>query len=674
MGNKKENNENQKNNSSNENKKNFQKSNQANKSYSQNSSKTSSQKQNSNTIKPYKKTNNSKNNNQINSKSQSQNVDEYRNKNNYKKNNNYNKNKNQNRNNNSNKSQNRNNNQNNNQNKNNNIKKNSYKPNNKNQKSNYHKSDNVISKKQNENITKNVNKNDEVIKDNKIENKEKKNIEPIKIEKKETENSNNNIEQTKNNNKSKLSIIFIIIIISIILVIVIMFMLNLVGNKISNNVSIENIDVSKLTYAEAKNKIENEYNNILENNKLIYTYNDSEYEINLEDIEFSYLFDESVSQAMNITRNANIFESVKDYYSLKFGNKKNVELNFEYNSDKLNQKIKEIENNFYRDVKQYSYAIEDNKIKIKNGISGIKIVYDEFEDSFKNAIETKNLESKIEIPVYIEEPDAIDITKIHKEIYVEMANAYYTTEPFEIHNEVKGVNFDVSLLNQMIMSDPEKEEYIIDLIYTEPEIKVGDLDLYNDTLGKCSTAYVNNPNRTTNLRLAASKIDGMILMPGESFSYNDVVGERTVSAGYKNAAIYINGEVEDGLAGGICQISSTLYDAVVYSNLEVTERHNHARVPSYLGAGKDATVYWGSKDFKFKNNRNYPIKISITVSGGYATATIYGKKVDNEYDISFETSVVGRSNGYMKVNTYKVYRQNGAVVNREYLYTDSYKV
>ena len=148
-------------------------------------------------------------------------------------------------------------------------------------------------------------------------------------------------------------------------------------------------------------------------------------------------------------------------------------------------------------------------------------------------------------------------------------------------------------------------------------------------------------------------------MPGETFSFNDVVGERTIAAGYKNAAIFVNGQVEDGLAGGICQVSSTLYDAVVGANLQITERHNHSKLTSYLPGGKDATVVWGRYDFQFTNNRQYPIKIEMSVQNGVATAIIYGIKSSEEYEINIESQRVGTAGSYTVYNAYKVYCQNG---------------
>ena len=157
-------------------------------------------------------------------------------------------------------------------------------------------------------------------------------------------------------------------------------------------------------------------------------------------------------------------------------------------------------------------------------------------------------------------------------------------------------------------------------------------------------------------------------MPGEVFSYNSIVGERTIAAGYKNAAIYENGQVVDGLGGGICQVSSTLYNAVLYANLEVVERTNHMFLTTYVSGGRDATVAYGSLDFKFKNNRDYPVRIASSVQGGYCTVQIYGLKKEDDYQVEIITNKIG-------ARTYEAYKQlyrNGALVETQYLHTDTY--
>ena len=246
------------------------------------------------------------------------------------------------------------------------------------------------------------------------------------------------------------------------------------------------------------------------------------------------------------------------------------------------------------------------------------------------------------------------------------------------------------------MINPLQEEYIVKLDYYTPEVTTDDLGMeaFPDLLATYSTRYdASNTNRTTNLRLASNKINGTVIMPGEVFSYNKVVGKRTIAAGYKNAAIFSEGQVVDGLGGGICQVSSTLYNAALYADMTMTSRTNHMFVPSYVKAGRDATVVWGSIDFKFKNERDYPIKIESSVSGGVCTVSFYGLRRQTEYDIEIETDFIrtikyttkydydsnkkagtvlqGGANGSV-VDAYRVYYLNGQFVKREKLSRDTY--
>ena len=131
----------------------------------------------------------------------------------------------------------------------------------------------------------------------------------------------------------------------------------------------------------------------------------------------------------------------------------------------------------------------------------------------------------------------------------------------------------------------------------------------------------------------------------------------------------------DGLGGGICQITTTLYDAVVFANLKITSRRNHMFVPSYATGGRDATVVYGSTDFKFVNSRSYPIKIVSSVESGVATVRIFGYKNerDPEYEISMESHLVKTTSKSLVYDAYKIYKQNGVVVKKEKLSRDTYK-
>lgn len=401
-------------------------------------------------------------------------------------------------------------------------------------------------------------------------------------------------------------------------------------------------------------------------------YKDNTYQVNLRELDVKFDVESAVEEAYEIGRTQNVVKDLLEYATV-INDTVNIDSELQYNDEALDKYIEQIAEQLPDKVQEYSYQIENDKLLINSGKSGVGLNNDELKSMILSNLKDRKYDEEIKIPTHETLPKDIDLQQIHNEIYIEPQDAYFTENPIAIHEQVVGVNFDVQSAQNVIANNPNMEQYQIDLIFTNPNILVKDLNIFPDMLSTFSTNYVNNANRTTNLILAANKINGVVLMPGETFSFNDVVGERTIAAGYKNAAIFVNGQVEDGLAGGICQVSSTLYDAVIGANLQITERHNHSKLTSYLPGGKDATVVWGRYDFQFTNNREYPIKIEMSIQNGVATASIYGIKSNEEYEINIESQRVGTVGSYTVYNAYKVYRQNGVEVKREFLSRDLYK-
>lgn len=213
-----------------------------------------------------------------------------------------------------------------------------------------------------------------------------------------------------------------------------------------------------------------------------------------------------------------------------------------------------------------------------------------------------------------------------------------------------------------------------------------------------TTKTTSNKNRNTNVRLSAEAINGRTVMPGEIFSFNGTTGERTQERGYKEAAAISGGQSKDEIGGGVCQTSSTLFNAVARADLEIVERSPHAWPSSYVEKGMDATVNWPGLDFKFKNNTDYPIFIVAGYSNQKVTVDIYGMTLGKDVAIELESevtevipqpsgvnyvlnpnlkpgeqknTVTGRK-GY-KVDTYKVWYQAGKEIKRELLFRSTYK-
>lgn len=447
------------------------------------------------------------------------------------------------------------------------------------------------------------------------------------------------------------------------------------SDKIITGIYIKGVEVAGLTKEQAIEKVTNEFNNVLPNN-LTVVHGEYETQLNLDDLGANLNIEEAVDRAYNIGRDGNIFKNmgtiIKNLVSVN-----DLDLNVTVNTEQCTSILNDISTKLPDTVVQSSYYVEGNKLIITRGKTGNIVDVTPSIENIKNKIQDLSYaSSKIELVTVSKDPDAIDIDKIHNEIYKEPVNAYYTTNPYVVYPHENGVDFNISVDEAKAMLNEVKDEYEIPLKYTAPSVTTNMIgtEAFPDLLAKFSTNYnARDTDRTTNLRLAAEKINGTVLMPGETFSYNTVVGERTIAAGYKEAAMYQNGEVVDGLGGGICQISTTLYNAVLYSNLEIVERRNHQFVPSYAKAGRDATVVYGSIDFKFKNTRNYPVKILCTVSGGVAKCEIYGLKENPDYDVEITSRVTETTATSIKSETYKTVRQNGQVISSERINKDTYK-
>ncbi len=451
--------------------------------------------------------------------------------------------------------------------------------------------------------------------------------------------------------------------------------LNSKNENIISGISIKGIDVSNLSVEEAKETLQNYINeNLPENITLV--HNDYETSIPLSALNVNFDIDSAVNQAYEIGKSSNIFEN--SFIALKARmNPINIELSATLDEEQLRTALNDISSKLPDTVIESGYYIEGNDLIVTKGAEGNVVNVDQMCTYIKSGISNLTLKNRtLDISTVSKQPSAIDIEKIYNEIYKEPVDAYYTQDPFAVYPSENGLDFAISLDEAKNMLLEEKDEYVIPLQTLYPNVTTNMIgtEAFPDMLSTYSTRYsTSDRDRTTNLQLAASKINGTVLMPGETFSYNQVVGERTIAAGYKEAPIYVSGEVVDGLGGGICQITSTLYNAVLYANLEIVERSNHQFVPSYVKASRDATVVYGSIDFKFKNNRDYPIKLVCSVSGGIAKFDIYGLRTDNEYEVEISSHVTGSTANSTYSEAYRILKQNGQVVSTELLSKDVYK-
>jgi len=464
----------------------------------------------------------------------------------------------------------------------------------------------------------------------------------------------------------------VLIILFLVILSTIFALLNNNNDKIIQGIYINNINVSNLTKEEAIEKVETELNNN-EKNYITVKYNDISKEIHLSDINGKFDVKDAVEVAHKTGRDNNlVHNNYKILYSLILKN--NLDITFTYDEELLQKQIDLISLDIPGVAIDSSFVIDGNNLIIKNSKDGIRIKKSDFTNNLINSFKTEN--KSFEIVVEQCERKEIDIEEIHGEVYKYAKNATYTTSPYQIFKEEDGLDFAISVDEAKKMLLEDKEEYIIPLKVLKPEITVSKLeaDAFPDVLATFTTKYgTADVNRNANIALAAKSINSVVLMPGEVFSYNDLIGECSTRTGYKESTIYLNGELAKGVGGGICQVSTTLYNAVLRANLEIVQRRNHSLSVTYVPLGQDAMVSIGTQDFQFKNNRNYPVKVVATTAPGSITCKIMGLKQDTEYDVKLYSRVISKTETKTKVETYKLLYLNGKEVSRTWLSTDTYK-
>lgn len=333
----------------------------------------------------------------------------------------------------------------------------------------------------------------------------------------------------------KLIIIFILILI-IIIFSVIFALININNDRFINGVTVDGIDLSGLKMEEAREKLEQKANTT---NKIEIYYKDFSNELDGKQINVNHNIDLVLEEAYKIGRSGNILKNnYQILCAMIFG--LDVSSKLELDEERLNNEVDSISQRIPGVMVESNYYIESDKLIISKGKPGIVVNKEELISKIRNSYESYN-NSKIEIPVIQAQPEEMSMQKIYDEIYKKPQNAYIEKEPFKVYPEVNGIDLAISIEEANKILNEDKEEYIIPLKITKPEITTNNLgeDAFPDLLGRYTTRYdPGTKDRNTNLELAANKINGAIILPGEIFSYNRIVGQRTIDAGYKEASTY----------------------------------------------------------------------------------------------------------------------------------------
>ena len=377
-------------------------------------------------------------------------------------------------------------------------------------------------------------------------------------------------------------------------------------NKIYSGVAINNIDLTGKTIEEAKDVLNDEFVSKIGDKKINIKVGDKKLQYRYSDIDAGYNIEKAVEEAISFGKDKSLYNK-NSLIKNKKEKKYNIDLEFTFNKDKI-------------------VSLE------------------------------KDIKSKV------------NVKPTNAKILINQGNISLTPE-------VMGYKLNDDILNSKIIEKLDggldKDTNIsFDLENDNPKITHADLSkIKPQALSTFTTSYsTSDMNRSFNVEYVTKLIDGLVLMPGEEFSYSDI--SQKGKGQYKMATAYINDKPVPSEGGGICQVSTTLYRAMMRANVKSTERHNHSLPVGYAPLGLDATVAWGYLDYKFKNPYDFPIYIEGINNNKTVTFNIYGDPIalnNKTYDIVSE--VIGEK----QANSYHITYENGKEVNREFIAKDTYK-
>lgn len=450
----------------------------------------------------------------------------------------------------------------------------------------------------------------------------------------------------------------IIVIVSLILILIVIFVCGIVCiNKINpnayKNLYVLGIDMSGKSLEQIAQELNEKFANYIPDKKFdIYQGTDNIFSITPEEIDFAINIPATAKKVLEYGRTGNLITDNVNIMKAFFS-KVDIEPEYSFSEEKLDEKMINIDLSLKDRVENDKYSLDENthKLIITRGKTGNSINYEEEKkniiNKFASAYTNPNTnDTNIILNVAQKKPSELNLDEVYSKVKRDPKDAYIdeTSNPIKMVSEVVGLDFDVNELKSLLEKEENKAEGKViefELKVIEPNVKLEEITykMYKDKLAGLTTYF--DPSqyaRSNNLKIALSYLNDKVIMPGETFSYNDTIGDTTAAKGYLPAATFKGGTVVDEMGGGICQTTSTLYDVALMANLEIVQRHQHGLPVGYVKPSLDATVYSPNLDFKFKNTRKYPVKIVTSYSSnGSLNISIYGTKEEVEYDITLSS-------------------------------------
>lgn len=445
----------------------------------------------------------------------------------------------------------------------------------------------------------------------------------------------------------------------------------MVTNTVTEGVYIGDVHLGGLTFDEAKKEIEEL--ELDDSYTLQLFHEDLPQNLPVNDIEYTIDEEATAKKAFSFGKGGNTFAKILDTFKAK-----TVKLDllpvFVFDEESLAEKINQKGFEILGTMTEHKIEVVGEQVTITPGTSGYTNDPTKIIKAINTAINTQ-YDNKIDVHFDTQYPEDVTIEKLLEYVSDTPSEPTYEIEDGEVKviEGRGGYSFDhtaaaETLKNVKVGTAP----VTIPCHLVAPATSAAEIEekLFQDELGSFQTYHASAYGRAMNIQNAAGRLNDKIILPGEVFSFNDTVGKRTTANGFHAAPEYSGGQSVIGIGGGTCQVSTTLYGAILYSDLEIVERTNHSMTVGYVAFGQDATVADSGIDLKFKNNTPYPIKIQTETPPGLVIAKIVGTKVNPDEKVT----IVNTQTGGMTATTTRIVTNvvTGEEVKREQVATSRY--
>ena len=431
-----------------------------------------------------------------------------------------------------------------------------------------------------------------------------------------------------------LCLVAAIILVGVILVVNI----NKDNNTIKSNLSIMGVRLKGLSQGEAVETITQEFDRLYGSDPIIVTIDGEDLKLTPQDTCIALNAADAVQAALNYKQptKGTVALDISQYIALDTNA---VKLILNKLAGSIDSDLKQSEYEVVGQAPENMDEIDDEAsqvLKITMGTPGKKLDQDAVIAMILSTCSAGETTLSYNCPV--SDPDPIDLKAIEEQYCTYPVEAEFEEKTYKVLGGTFGYAFDHNAVSDALSKATPGKSMEFKFTWTAPETTAKELNsqLFRDELATYTTNQYSDSNRATNLRLACEAVNNLVLYPGDTFSFNGTLGERTAEKGYKPGASYVGGETVMDIGGGICQVATTIYYCTILSDLQVVERDCHTYASSYTPLSTDATVFWGGIDYKFKNSSEYPIRIEATADGGTVTVSLIGTDT-KDYYVEFES-------------------------------------